>query len=130
MIIRWFYLLGGLGGIFILFNIINYWQIDNGGQRMLFGHQFSSEWGFRGVYALLLAPLIIFANVLTWHLYAKGYNDWFKHNIWQVQIISWAAGILVAVSINWAWYGQWPTKGTLVAIPAIVFFSLLSVFWK
>lgn len=117
--VRWLLFFGGIFVVFFVLTIINYWQIDN-----------ISDWASRAFYALRVSPILIAGNLFLWFLYSKGYKEWFNHDIWQVQIIFWASGVLVAIFTNWWWYDQVPTKGTMVAIPGIIFFSLLGVFWK
>lgn len=119
ILVRWMLFFGGIFIVFSILTIINYWQIDN-----------ISNWASRAFYALKVSPILISGNLFIWFLYSKGYKEWFGHNIWQVQIIFWASGVLVAIFMNWWWYDQMPSKGTLVAIPGIVFFSLLGILWK
>ncbi len=114
---------------FAVLTAINFWQIDHVGTKSLAGREFRSVWTFWGLYGLLAAPGVVFANILFWSIYYYGFHFWFR-KIWVVQISAYSAGLLMMALFTWLWYGEIPNKGTLVGIILCAAGTLASIFWK
>ena len=114
---------------FAVLTIINFYQIDHVGSKSFAGRDFNSIWGFWGMFGLITAPAIVFANILFWAIYYFGFHFWFN-KIWVIQIGTIGAGLFMMGLITWLWYGEVPNKGTLLGIVLCIAGTLTSIFWE
>jgi len=129
MIFRWLIMFGVICLGFAVLTVLNYWQIDHVGQKVVWGYRFRSVWSFWWGLGLISAPVLIFANVLFWTIYYYGYHFWFK-KLWIIQITTYASSIFMMAIITWYWYGELPSKGTLVGTILCVAGAITSILWK
>jgi len=129
MIIRWLFMFGTLCLGFAILTGLNYWQIDHVGDRLIVGQRFNSIWAFWGVFGVLAAPALVSVNMLFWAIYYFGYTFWFR-KLWIIQISTYGAGLLMMAVITWYWYGELPSKGTLVGTALCIVGAVISIAWK
>ncbi|MBN2467830.1 MAG: hypothetical protein JXD19_06725 [Deltaproteobacteria bacterium] len=129
MIIRWILMFSLISFGFAVFTILNYWQIDHVGARVILGYRCKPAWSFWGMFAILATPALIFTNVLFWAVYYYAYHFWFK-KLWIIQVTAYGAGLMMVALITWAWYSEIPSKGTLVGIALCMAGALTSILWK
>ena len=129
MVGRWFLMFGTISLGFVILTILNYWQIDHVAGKVIFGYRFKSVWTFWGVLGLVTFPALLFANVIFWAVYYYGYHFWFN-KLWIIQITTYASGLLIMAIITWYWYGEIPSKGTLVGAVLCISGALTSILWR
>lgn len=129
MLIRWMITFFSFSFACILLTLTNYWQIDHASQKVLFGHKIGSIWSFWLGYGVLMIPFNLIVSYIFYSIYHYGYNHWF-HRVWIVQLTMWAASLSVVVIITWLWYGELPSKGTLVGAILLIAGALISAFWR